>query len=363
MHTDTQSGIHAGNAASEAVRDLRISHTRPLISPTLLRDETPLSGATAEVVVRGRAEASRILDRDDDRLLVVVGPCSIHDRDAGVEYAGRLARLAAELDDDLRVIMRVYFEKPRTTVGWKGLINDPDLDGSFHVNKGLWLARRILVDVLGTGLPVGCEFLDPITPQYLADAVSWGAIGARTSESQVHRNLASGLSMPMGFKNATSGDVQGAVDAVAAAAVSHVFPGVNDDGVAAILTTRGNPDGHVILRGGRGGPNYDAASVSAAVGTLRSAGLAERVVVDASHANSGKDHRRQRVVVDEIAAQIADGQAGIVGVMLESFLEPGRQDLADRPLTYGQSITDACMGWEATDGALRTLAEAVRTRR
>lgn len=348
---------------TETVRDLRISRTRPLISPALLRDAMPLSDAAAEVVVRGRAEVSRVLDKDDDRLLVVVGPCSIHDRAAGLDYARRLAVVARELNDVLCVVMRVYFEKPRTTVGWKGLINDPDLDGSFHVNKGLHVARRILLDVLEVGLPAGCEFLDPITPQYIADTVSWGAIGARTSESQVHRNLASGLSMPVGFKNATSGDVQGAIDAIGASAVSHVFPGITDDGVAAILTTRGNPDCHVILRGGQTGPNYDAAAVSAALKRLEVDGLTQRIVIDASHGNSGKDHRRQPAVVHDIAAQVSDGQRAIVGVMLESFLVDGRQDLTGGELTYGQSITDACIGWETTEDALRTLAAAVTARR
>jgi 3-deoxy-7-phosphoheptulonate synthase len=353
-------------SAAGSVRDVRISTTRPLLSPALLREELPLSPESAAVVVDGRRDVTRVLAGDDDRLLVVVGPCSIHDPDAALDYAGRLAPLARELEHDLRLVMRVYFEKPRTTLGWKGLINDPDLNGSYNVNKGLRTARKVLLDVLGQGLPVGCEFLDPIIPQYIADTVSWGAIGARTSESQVHRHLASGLSMPVGFKNSTSGDVQGAVDAVGAAAVSHVFTGVTEDGVAAILTTRGNRDCHVILRGGLTGPNYDAASVADALLRLEKAVLPERLVVDASHGNSGKDHLRQPVVARSVGEQLAGGQRGIVGVMLESFLLPGRQDLgADGPdqLAYGQSITDACMGWDVTNDVLHGLADAVRARR
>ncbi len=348
------------------VRDVRISTTRPLLSPALLRDELPLDKESASVVVAGRRDVTSILAGEDDRLLVVVGPCSIHDPQAALEYAGRLAASARDLEQDLCLVMRVYFEKPRTTVGWKGLINDPDLDGSYNVNKGLRTARKVLLDVLGRGLPVGCEFLDPIIPQYIADTVSWGAIGARTSESQVHRHLASGLSMPVGFKNSTSGDVQGAVDAVGAAAVSHVFTGITDDGVAAILTTRGNPDCHVILRGGLTGPNHDAGSVSEALLRLEKAGLRERLVVDASHGNSGKDHLRQPVAAKSVADQVADGQRGLIGVMLESFLQPGRQDLDDGGadgLAYGQSITDACMGWDVTEQVLRDLARAVRARR
>jgi 3-deoxy-7-phosphoheptulonate synthase len=356
----------ADRTSGEAVRDLRISQTRPLLSPALLRDELPLDETGSGVVVRGRQDVTRILTGDDDRLIVVVGPCSIHDPAAALDYARRLAPLSADLADDLCVVMRVYFEKPRTTVGWKGLVNDPDLDGSYNVNKGLRTARKVLLDVLSLGLPAGCEFLDPIIPQYIADTVSWGAIGARTSESQVHRHLASGLSMPVGFKNSTSGDVQGAVDAVGAAGASHVFTGVTDDGVAAILTTHGNPDCHVILRGGQTGPNYDAANVADVLLRLEKANLPERLVIDASHGNSGKDHLRQPVVSQAIADQVAAGQDGIVGMMLESFLEPGRQDLVEGAagqLTYGRSITDACMGWEVTAGVLRTLASAVRARR
>ena len=349
-----------------ATRNLRITAARPLVSPALLRDELPLHDQAADVVLRGRSEVVDILSRKDDRLLVLVGPCSIHDPEAGLDYARRLTALAPELAAELCVVMRVYFEKPRTTLGWKGLINDPDLDGSYNVNKGLRTGRRFLLDVLSHGLPAGCEFLDPIGPQYVADAVSWGAIGARTSESQVHRHLASGLSMPVGFKNSTTGEVQGAVDAVGASAASHVFTGVTDDGVAAILTTSGNPDCHVILRGGQDGPNYDSGSVADALRKLEKAGLDERLIIDASHGNSGKDHRRQPAVIENVCEQLAHGQHGIVGVMIESFLQPGRQDLvpgrADE-LRYGQSITDGCVGWDDTAELLRQLAAGVRSRR
>lgn len=319
-----------------------------------------------EVVLSGRRKVERVLDSQDPRLLVVVGPCSIHDPAAALDYARGLAALAAELSDQLVVVMRAYFEKPRTTLGWKGLINDPTLDGSFRVNLGLRTARRLLLDILDLGLPVGCEFLDPIIPQYLADAVTWGSIGARTAESQVHRQLASGLSMPIGIKNSTHGDVQAAVDAVSAAAAGHVFTGITDDGQAAIFSTTGNPQCHVVLRGSPSGPNHDRASVAGALDLLSAAGLALRVVVDASHGNSGRDPERQQMVVAELAERVGRGEPGVVGVMLESFLVAGRQDLelgrADK-LTYGQSVTDACMGWDQTVGALRQLAEAADRRR
>jgi 3-deoxy-7-phosphoheptulonate synthase len=281
-----------------------------------------------------------------------------------MDYARRLSASATELSDEICVAMRVYFEKPRTTIGWKGLINDPHLDGTGDVNRGLHMARQLLLEVLDLGLPIGCEFLDPITPQYIADVVAWGAIGARTTESQIHRQLASGLSMPVGFKNGTDGDVKVAVDAVRAAAASHAFAGVDFSGTPAIFYTQGNPDCHVILRGGRGSPNYDAASVSDALAQLRSAGLPKRLVIDVSHDNSGKDHSRQPQVAAEVAAQIAAGDPAIVGVMLESFLVAGRQDLdPDADMVYGQSITDACMDWDTTVLALDRLAAAVRKRR
>jgi len=346
------------------VRDQRIETVTALAAPEQLLREQPLAESSAELVLRGRSVVADILNRVDDRLLVVVGPCSVHDSEAALSYARKLSARALELHEDLCIVMRVYFEKPRTTTGWKGLINDPHLDGSGDVNEGLRLARKLLLEVLEIGLPVGCEFLDPITPQYIADTVSWGAIGARTTESQIHRQLASGLSMPVGFKNGTDGDVGVAVDAVRAAAVPHSFAGIDVLGTPAILHTRGNPDCHLILRGGRSAPNYAAAAVAEAVSRLRAVGLPERVVVDASHDNSGKDHERQPGVAGDIAAQIAAGSGALVGVMLESFLVAGRQDLAaGREPTYGQSITDACMAWETTVDVLDELAAAVRRRR
>jgi 3-deoxy-7-phosphoheptulonate synthase len=346
------------------VSDQRIDRVVPLTTPALLHHELPLDEELAAAVLDGRRSVARVLDREDDRLLAIVGPCSVHDPAAALEYAGRLREAAARHAADLLVVMRVYFEKPRSTVGWKGLINDPALDGSGDVNTGLRTARALLLDVLRLGLPVGCEFLDPITPQYIADTVSWGAIGARTVESQVHRQLASGLSMPIGMKNRPDGSVSTAVDAIRAAGVPHVFPGIDVSGAPAILHTRGNADCHLVLRGGRGRPNYDADSVAESLALLRAARLPERLVIDASHDNSGKDHRRQPVVAAEVARQLAAGQRGIVGVMLESFLVPGRQDLdPTRPLTYGQSITDACLGWTETEQVLAELAAAVRARR
>ncbi len=345
-------------------RDLRIECIRALTSPATLLEQLPLSEEASRTVTLARVHVARILNGEDDRLVVVVGPCSIHDPEAGLEYARRLKGIADELGSDLHVIMRVYFEKPRTTVGWKGFINDPLLDDSFAVNDGLRLARRLLLDLAELGLPAGCEFLDPISPQFFSDVVSWGAIGARTTESQVHRQLASGLSMPVGFKNGTDGSVQIAVDAVRAALHPHSFLGVTEQGLAAIVTTKGNPDCHVILRGGRSGPNYDARSVADALAALRAAGLPPRLMIDTSHGNSDKDYRRQPLVARAVADQIANGQTGIVGVMMESFLVQGRQDLTDRAsLVYGQSITDACMSWEMTAPVLVELAESVRARR
>jgi 3-deoxy-7-phosphoheptulonate synthase len=346
------------------VRDQRIARVVELIPPAQILDDLPLGPEQEEAVVRRRAEVAGVLDREDARLLVMVGPCSVHDVDAALDYAQRLAARASELRDDLCIAMRVYFEKPRTTVGWKGLINDPHLDGTGDVNVGLHKARRLLREVLDLGLPIGCEFLDPITPQYISDLVAWGAIGARTTESQIHRQLASGLSMPVGFKNATDGNVKVAVDAVRAAAAKHAFAGVHVTGKPAILYTDGNRDCHVILRGGSGAPNYHPETVSEALAELREAGLPERVVIDASHDNSGKDHRRQPQVVAEIADQIAEGNPAVVGVMLESFLVAGRQDLdPEGEMVYGQSITDACMDWETTVLTLDRLAAAVQKRR
>lgn len=345
-------------------RDVRVEGYRALIPPAVLLDEQPLPEAGSRAIAAWRREIAGVLAGEDDRLVVVVGPCSVHDVAAAEEYGRRLHALAARVAADLRVVMRVYFEKPRTTVGWKGLINDPGLDGSFRINDGLRLARRLLLDLVALGLPAGCEFLDPISPQYTSDLVSWGAIGARTTESQVHRELASGLSMPIGFKNGTGGTVQIAVDAVRAAAYPHRFLGVTEQGLAAIVSTRGNPDCHVILRGGARGPNYDAASIARALELLRTAGLPERVMVDASHGNSERDAARQQVVVRDLARQIEGGERGIVGIMLESFLVGGRQDLRDpASLVYGQSITDACLGWDETAAAIEVLAASVRARR
>jgi 3-deoxy-7-phosphoheptulonate synthase len=350
--------------ARDRVRDQRIERIVELVSPAGLLADLPLGDEREKVVVGGRESVERILGREDDRLLVVVGPCSVHDPEAALDYAGRLAEAARAHRDDLLVAMRVYFEKPRTTTGWKGLINDPHLDGSYDVNSGLRKARTLLLQVLDLGLPIGCEFLDPITPQYISDTVAWGAIGARTTESQIHRQLGSGLSMPIGFKNRTDGNVQVAVDAVRAASVPHAFAGIDDNGTPAILHTRGNPDGHVILRGGRGAPNSDPAGVDRALELLRAAGLPERVVIDASHDNSGKDPARQVGAAEEIGAQVAAGNGAIVGVMLESFLVEGRQDLdGDGPLVYGQSITDACVDWETSVSLLDELAAAARSRR
>ena len=348
---------------ADYVRDSRIERVVPLLAPDALLEELPLGDEHAEVVVHGRREVHGVLERTDARLLVVVGPCSVHDPEATLDYAGRLAGLAAELSDELLIAMRVYFEKPRTTTGWKGLINDPDLDGSFDVNAGLHLARRVLLGVLDAGLPVGCEFLDPITPQYIADAVCWGAIGARTTESQIHRQLGSGLSMPVGFKNRTDGNVQVAVDAVRAAATAHAFAGIDPSGTPAILHTRGNPDCHIILRGGSGRPNHDEAGVAGALELLDAAGLQRRLMIDLSHDNSGKDPDRQPAVAAEVGAQIAAGNDAIAGVMLESFLVSGRQDLTPgTKLRYGQSITDGCIGWETTVEVLEGLARSVRDR-
>jgi 3-deoxy-7-phosphoheptulonate synthase len=349
---------------SQRTGDLRIESFRPLLPPAILVEELPLGDKGSETVSRGREAVSAILNGRDDRLLIVVGPCSIHDPVAAIDYARRLRRLADEQARELYVVMRVYFEKPRTTVGWKGLINDPRLDGTFAINEGLRLARRLLVDLAELGLPAGCEFLDPISPQFTADTVSWGAIGARTTESQVHRELASGLSMPIGFKNGTDGDVQIAIDAVRAGAHPHRFLGVTEQGLGAIVATRGNRDCHIILRGGQSGPNYDAVSVEKAATALRDAGLPPRLMVDLSHGNSSKDHRRQPIVAKDIAGQVAQGDSAIFGVMMESFLVEGRQDLiTPSTLRYGQSITDACMGWDTTVEVLAELAAAVRSRR
>ncbi|HEX6665609.1 MAG TPA: 3-deoxy-7-phosphoheptulonate synthase [Solirubrobacterales bacterium] len=351
-------------AKRDGVRDQRIAKVVELAPPAALLEELPLGSERSEAVIGARKEVVDVLHGRDPRLMVVVGPCSVHDPKAALEYGRRLSAAAKELNDRLLIVMRVYFEKPRTTTGWKGLINDPHLDGSGDVNAGLRIARKLLLEVVDLDLAVGCEFLDPITPQYISDAVAWGAIGARTAESQTHRQLGSGLSMPIGFKNRTDGNVQVAVDAVRAAAASHAFAGIDDAGMPAILHTTGNPDCHVILRGGHGVPNYHVPEVEDALVTLGVAGLPERLVIDASHDNSEKDPEKQFFAAGEIADQIADGNKSIVGVMLESFLVEGRQDLKPgEDLTYGQSVTDACIDWEDTVTALDRLASAVEARR
>lgn len=347
-----------------STNDTRVASYQPLIAPKDLLSELPLSSESNTLVENARAQIKRVLDGEDDRLLVVVGPCSVHDPESAMDYARRLKALVPSVRDELCVVMRVYFEKPRTTVGWKGLINDPALDDTYDVHRGLRTARTLLLDINALGVPAGTEFLDPITPQYIADVVSWGAIGARTTESQVHRQLSSGLSTPVGFKNGTDGDVQVAVDAVGAAAASHTFFGVDPHGAGSVVVTEGNPDCHVILRGGRGGPNFEAPLVDSALEVIESSGLPRRLMIDASHANSGKDHKRQPGVAATIGEQVAEGQKGIIGVMLESFIEEGNQKLEDpAELAYGQSITDKCMSWETTEGVLENLAEAVRQRR
>ena len=344
--------------------DLRIKWTKVLLPPVFLEEELPASPLAEESVLRFRREIGDILSGKDDRLLVVAGPCSIHDPDAAREYAALLKRASKQMAGDLCIVMRVYFEKPRTTIGWKGLINDPGLDESFRINDGLRSARQLLLDLADMGVPAGTEFLDMITPQYLAGLVSWGAIGARTTESQVHRELVSGLSCPVGFKNGTSGDVQIAIQAIQSAANSHCFLGHTKHGQTAIFATRGNPDCHVILRGGSHQVNYDAKSVARVCASLEKAGLPDRVMIDCSHANSGKDHRKQGGVCKDVAHQIVGGERRIVGVMMESNLVAGAQKLTmGKKLVHGQSITDGCMDWDETQGWLRGFARAVRKRR
>jgi len=344
--------------------DLRIAGLHQLIAPQVLMEELPIGEKSSATVAKGREQVQAVLRGDDDRLLVIVGPCSVHDPVAGLDYAKRLKAVADRTARDLLIVMRVYFEKPRTIVGWKGLINDPHLDETFAINEGLHKARRFLLDVAELDLPAGTEFLDPISPQFIADLVSWGAIGARTSESQVHRELASGLSMPVGFKNGTDGSIQVALDAIRSASYPHHFLSVTKQGVAAIVETRGNPDCHLILRGGASGPNYDAAAIAKVAAALAKAELPARLIVDCSHANSGKNPVTQGDVGRAVAAQVAAGDRSIVGVMLESFLVEGRQDVRPgTPLVYGQSITDACMSWERSVEVLDELATAARARR
>ncbi len=346
-----------------ATDDLRIKEIKELLPPSRVLADLTASEAASDNIVATRQDIHRILHGADDRLLVIIGPCSIHDHDAAIEYATKLLAERKRLAADLLIVMRVYFEKPRTTVGWKGLINDPHLDGSFKINEGLRLARRILIEVNELGMPAGTEFLDVITPQYTADVVSWGAIGARTTESQVHRELASGLSCPVGFKNGTDGNIRIAVEAIKAAASPHHFLSVTKAGHSAIVSTAGNEDCHVILRGGKH-PNYDAASVDAACSELGAGGLAPRVMIDCSHANSRKNYKLQMEVARDVAGQLAAGDQRIFGLMVESHLAEGRQDLETGcKLEYGKSITDACLGWEDTVKLLDTLAEGVRARR
>ena len=341
----------------------RIRAVRPLLTPALLQEWLPAPEAAQDLVETSRAAISRVLHGADDRLVVVVGPCSIHDHNQALEYARRLHADTARLEDDLLVVMRVYFEKPRTTVGWKGYINDPHMDGSYAINEGLQMARRLLLEVLALGLPVGTEFLDLLSPQFISDLVSWGAIGARTTESQSHRQLASGLSCPVGFKNGTGGSVKMAADAILAAQSPHAFLGLTKMGQAAVFETRGNQDCHVILRGGKA-PNYSAADVDAACALLKDAGLREQVMIDLSHANSSKQHARQIVVAEDVAAQVAAGDARIMGVMIESHLHEGRQDIVPgQALKPGVSVTDACISFEQTVPVLDGLAAAVRARR
>ena len=348
----------------ESTDDLRIAQLRPLIPPAILMEELPLSEKASQTVAATRRALDAILTEEDDRLAVVVGPCSIHDPEAALEYGRFLLETATALSGELCIIMRVYFEKPRTTVGWKGLINDPHLDGSFDINNGLRMARGLLAQLADMGLPAGSEFLDTISPQFIADLICWGAIGARTTESQIHRELASGLSMPVGFKNGTDGNVQIALDAIGAACHPHHFLSVTKQGISAIVETAGNVHCHLILRGGSRGPNYDAASVGAAADKLRAAELPHRIMVDCSHGNSDKDHKRQPAVARDVAQQVAAGARDIFGVMLESHLVEGNQkQQAGSELVYGQSITDACIGWEDTAAVLEELAAAVATRR
>lgn len=341
--------------------DLHVVENRPLLSPAMLHEELPMSESIAVLVTQTRERIRHILCNEDSRLLVIVGPCSIHDVDAALEYGRKIALLREELSNQLEIVMRVYFEKPRTSIGWKGLINDPHLDGSYDINTGLRMARRLLLDLASLGLPAATELLDPITPQYIADVITWTAIGARTTESQTHREMASGLSMPIGFKNNTDGSLQAATNAMLAAAGPHHFLGINHEGIASIVSTTGNPDSHLVLRGGKSGPNYDAPFVEAAVKVLAGQKLNPRLMVDCSHANANKDHHQQVNVLENVASQMRSGSKHILGVMIESHLKAGQQSLAKdlTQLEYGKSITDACIDFETTAHLLRSLAASV----
>lgn len=344
--------------------DLRICATKEVIAPAQVHEEMPMTEAAAKTTLKARAEIHNILTGQSDKLLVVIGPCSIHDTKAALEYAQRLKTIKDELQDDLLIVMRVYFEKPRTTVGWKGLINDPDLDSSFNINKGLRVARRLLLDVNTLGMPAATEYLDLITPQYISDLIAWGAIGARTTESQVHRELASGLSCPVGFKNATDGTIKIAIDAISAAMSPHHFLSLTKAGHSAIFSTTGNEDVHIILRGGNDRPNYDAVSVEQVAEGLENAHLRPNIMIDFSHANCLKQFQRQLIVGEDVGSQIANGDRRIMGIMAESHLKAGRQDVVEgRESNYGQSITDACLGWDDTVQLLKDLATAVQERR
>lgn len=343
--------------------DLRIRHTKPLIAPGVLAEDLPLDPASASHIDQARQAIAACLRGEDDRLVVVAGPCSIHDPAAALDYAANLKTAADKYAQDLLIVMRVYFEKPRTVVGWKGLINDPARDGSYKINQGLRIARQLLIDIAHLGLPIGTEFLDTTLGQFYADAISWGAIGARTVESQIHRELASGLSMPVGFKNGTAGNIKIAVDAIRSAAQPHWFTSLTREGAPAIMGTTGNPDAHLVLRGGTAGPNYSAEHIHQATTLLRSHDLPPHLMVDCSHANSNKDPARQPLVAQDLAAQITAGETAIAAVMLESHLVGGAQSLDTDPLVYGRSVTDACLGWEETLPVLNTLAQAVRSRR
>lgn len=340
---------------SKQTDDLKISSMKELISPSKLIEELPMSQDAIDTVIQTRSEIINILNGKDHRLLLIVGPCSIHDIDAASEYAERLLRLKKKVKDNILIIMRVYFEKPRTVIGWKGLINDPDLDNSFNINKGIKVARKLLIDLAEKGVPAGHEYLDLISPQYISDVICWGAIGARTTESQSHRELASGLSCPVGFKNGTDGGIQIAIDAIKAASKSHNFLSVTKEGKSAIFSTTGNKDCHIILRGGKN-TNYQAKEVSEVSTILKNNSLEDNIMIDASHANSQKDHRKQRIVIKDIAEQISQGNKSICGIMLESNLVEGRQDVRDKKdLIYGKSITDACIGWDETEELIEIL--------
>jgi len=347
--------------APEIIDNVHIKKLSQLISPGVLHSEIQLDESTIDLISATRKEAAKIIQGDDNRQMVIVGPCSIHDPKAALEYAKKLRPLIDKYRDGLCIIMRVYFEKPRTTIGWKGLINDPDMNGNFQINNGLRIARQLLHDINALGVPTGTEFLDTTIPQYISDLISWAAIGARTTESQIHRELSSGLSMPIGFKNGTTGSIQIAIDAIQAASHPHHFLGVTKEGSAAIVSTTGNPDCHVILRGASSGPNYDPESVNKTASRLEQTGLSPRVMIDCSHGNSSKDHKKQSIVLKSVCKQLENGSQHILGVMIESNLIEGNQPMKDlNQLTYGQSVTDACIGWDETEQLLDNLYQAVK---